>query len=299
MLRRRSFLALTAASGLALATPTKGFTRAVSNISSQPKTGYAPVNRLRMYYEISGSGEPLVLIHGAFGSIEEVASLREGLAASHQTIVLDLQGHGRTADISRPFSFEALADDVDALMDYLAIDRADVIGYSLGGNTALQLAIRHPEKVRKLVPISANYRSDGEYPEVLEGIAALTPELLAGSPIEESYHRNAPYPNDFPLLVEKLKTLFTTEFAFPEADLQSIAAPTLLALGDSDTVRPEHALELFRLLGGGVPGDLSGLPASQLAILPGTTHASIVAERTDLLLARIESFLATPMADAA
>jgi pimeloyl-ACP methyl ester carboxylesterase len=247
-----------------------------------------------MYYEVHGSGDPLILVHGAFGSIEEWGAIPEGLAAKRQVVALELQGHGHTADVARPFGYEQLADDVAALMDHLAIEQADVIGYSMGGITALQLAIRHPEKVRKMVPISANFRSDGEYPEVLAGIAALTPDLLAGTPMEESYRRTAPNPDDFPILVEKLKTFFTTEFAISETDMRSIAAPALVALGDSDTVRPEHALEMFRLLGGGVPGDLTGLPSSQLAILPGTTHASIVAERTDLLLARIEAFLASP-----
>jgi pimeloyl-ACP methyl ester carboxylesterase len=153
--------------------------------------------------------------------------------------------------------------------------------------------------VRKLVAISATYRSDGEYPEVLTGIRALTPALFAGTPIEAAYRRSAPNPDAFPLLVEKLKTFFTTEFAWPEDEVRAIAAPTLLVVGDADTVRPEHALALFRLLGGGVPGDLTGLPPSQLAILPGTTHASIVADRTGLLLARIEAFLAAPMPETA
>ena len=157
------------------------------------------------------------------------------------------------------------------------------------------MAIRHPELVRKLVLISAKYRYDGEYPEVLAGLQQMAPEDLAGSPFEDTYRRNAPHPEGFPVLVEKLKALFGTAYAWPEADVRSIAAPTLLILGDADTVRPEHAVELFRLLGGGVPGDFGPLPGSQLAILPGIRHGTIVFERTDQLLATIGAFLAAPM----
>ena len=191
-----------------------------------------------------------------------------------------------------------MADDVAALMDHLGIAQADVVGYSMGGTTGLQLAIRHPELVRKLVAVSPNYRSDGYYPELLAGLQMLTLETFAGTREEAAYLRHAPNPEDFPTLVEKQKVL-PQEFAFPEEDIAAIAAPTLVVLGDSDVVRPEHAVALFRLLGGGVPGDLVGLPGSQLAILPGTTHGSIVLAHASELLAVIEPFLAAPMPDAA
>jgi pimeloyl-ACP methyl ester carboxylesterase len=153
--------------------------------------------------------------------------------------------------------------------------------------------------VRKLVPISGKYRYDGEYPELLAALKMMTPNSIAGTPYEDAYLRHAPHPEDFPVLVEKLKALFAKEYAWPEEDIRAVAAPTLLMIGDSDTVRPEHAVALFRLLGGGVPGDLVGLPSSQLAILPGTTHQSIVVERADEVVAKIEAFLAAPMPDAA
>jgi pimeloyl-ACP methyl ester carboxylesterase len=191
-----------------------------------------------------------------------------------------------------------MADDVAALMHHLGIAQADVVGYSMGGTTGLQLAIRHSELVRKLVPISANYRSDGYYPELLAGLQVMTPEIFTGTPNEAAYVRHAPHPENFPLLVEKQKVL-PQDFAFAEEDVAAIAAPTLLIYGDSDVVRPEHAVALFRLLGGGVPGGLVNLPNSQLAILPGMTHATIVLERTDELVAMIELFLAAPMPDAA
>ena len=301
-MQRRAFIASVAATGVFLAgpkqwagksgerAPRKG--NAMTEVT--PQTGYAPVNGLRMYYEIHGGGEPLVLLHGAYGTIDLWGPILTTLAGNRQVIAVELQGHGHTADIDRPFSYEQLADDVAALMEYLEIAQAEVVGYSMGGNAGLQLAIRHPNRVRKLVAISANYRSDGYYPEVLAGIQEITPEMLAETPLAEAYLRNAPNPEDFPRLVEKLKEFDGKAFAWPEKDLQSIAAPALLIVGDSDVVRPEHAVEMFRLLGGGVPGDLVGLPKSQLAILSGTTHVTVVVERTDLLLSMIEAFLAAP-----
>jgi pimeloyl-ACP methyl ester carboxylesterase len=300
MMRRRTFVALAAAAGTSLVAPARGLaqaeaTAATPRTETTPRTGYAPVNGLRMYYEIHGRGEPLVLLHGVFGAIDLWGPILTTLAEDHRVVAVEFQGHGHTADIDRPFSYEQWADDVAAVMEHLAIGQADVVGYSAGGNTALQVAIRHPERVRKLVGISTKYRSDGEYPEVLAGLQQMTPEVLAGSPFEDAYLRNAPHPEDFPVLVEKLKALFATEYAWPDADIRAIAAPTLLIVGDSDTIRPEHAVELFRLRGGGVPGDFGPLPSSRLAILPATTHGTIVVDRTDQLLAMIEAFLAAPM----
>jgi pimeloyl-ACP methyl ester carboxylesterase len=183
-------------------------------------------------------------------------------------------------------------------MEHLGIEHADVVGYSMGGTTGLQLAIRHPELVRKLVTVSPNYRSDGYYPELLAGLTMLTPDIFVGTPEEAAYLRHAPHPEDFPVLVQKQKVL-PQEFAFPEEDVAAITAPTLVVMGDSDVIRPEHAVALFRLLGGGVPGGLVSLPSSQLAILPGMTHGTIVLERTGELVAMIEAFLAAPMPDAA
>jgi pimeloyl-ACP methyl ester carboxylesterase len=303
-MHRRSFVAIAAAAGTSLVIPAWAFaqtesTPATPMTETTPQTGYAPVNGLQMYYEIHGSGEPLVLLHGAFGAIDLWGPILTTLAETHQVIAVELQGHGHTADIlDRPLSYEQMADDVAALMEHLGIAQADVVGYSMGGTTGLQLAIRHPELVRKLVAISPNYRSDGYYPELLAGLQMLTPEVFAGTREEAAYLRHAPRPEDFPVLVEKQKVL-PQEFAFPDEDVAAITAPALVVLGDSDVIRPEHAVALFRLLGGGVPGGLVSLPSSQLAILPGTTHATIVLEPTDQLLAVIEPFLAAPMPGAA
>jgi pimeloyl-ACP methyl ester carboxylesterase len=259
---------------------------------------YAPANDLRMYYEVHGEGPPLVLLHGAYLTAEIMEPLAAALAERRQVIVPELQAHGRTADVDRPLSYEQMADDTAALMGQLAIERADVVGYSMGGAAALQLAIRHPARLRRLVVISAGFRYDAMPAEALAMFRSITPQMFAGSPRETEYRRLAPNPEDFPTLVEKLKTLHTTDFAWPDEDIRGITAPTLIVLGDSDGVRLEHAVELFKLRGGGVMGDLSGLPESQLAVLPGTTHllppGSGMLDRADWLRAVILPFLDPP-----
>jgi pimeloyl-ACP methyl ester carboxylesterase len=267
-------------------------------MNGDSKGNYAEVNCLRMYYEIHGTGQSLVLLHGAYMTIDAMGEVVPELAKSRRVIAVELQGHGRTADIDRPLSYEQMADDTAALLRHLEVEDADIFGYSMGGGVALQVAIRHPEVVRKLVVASASYTSDGMHPELLEMIPAIMPEAFAGSPIEEAYLRTAPNPHDFPTLVAKLKQLDMEPFAWPPEDIRGIAAPSLLIIGDSDAIRLEHAVELFRLLGGGVMGDLAGLPKSQLAVLPGTTHfippGSAVLDRADWLLPMIGEFLDAP-----
>src|SRR5918995_1847402 len=269
-------------------------------MSDDSRGNYAEVNGLNMYYEIHGMGQPLVLLHGAYMTIEAMGEVVPALAETRQVIAMELQGHGRTADVrDRPITYEQMADDVAALLWHLGIEKADVFGYSMGGGVALQIAVRHPEVVRKLVVASASYTSEGMHPELLEMIPTLTPEAFAGSPIEEAYLRTAPNPDDFPTLVAKMKRLDMEPFAWPPEDIRGIAAPTLLLVGDSDAIRLEHAVELFQLLGGGVMGDLADLPKSQLAVLPGTTHfvppGSAVLDRADWLLSIIPPFLDAPM----
>jgi pimeloyl-ACP methyl ester carboxylesterase len=267
--------------------------------AADPRTGYAPVGSLEMYYEIRGEGEPVLLLHGAYMTIEMLGGLLHGLAATRRVIAVEHQGHGRTADVDRPLTYEGLADDAAGLLRHLGIQRADIVGYSMGAGAGLQMAIRHPGLVRKLVAASASYRSDGMHAALLEMIPSITPEMFAGSPIEEAYRRLAPNPGDFPALVAKLTALDATAFAWPADDVRGIAAPTLIVVGDSDAVRLEHAVELFGLLGGGVMGDLEGLPRSQLAVLPGTTHfipeGHGVLDRAEWLVAFIQAFLDAPM----
>lgn len=262
------------------------------------ETGYAQVGDLRMYYELHGEGEPLLFLHGAYMTIDSSGPIVSRLAETRQVVAVELQGHGRTADVDRPITYEGMADDAAAAIRQLGHEQLDVVGFSMGGGVALQLAIRHPGITRRLVVISAGYRYDAMPAEAIEMFPSITPEMFAGSPLEEEYLRIAPKPDEFPSLVWKLKELDTTPFAWPEEDVRGIAAPTLIIVGDSDVVRLEHAVELFRLRGGGVMGDLSGLPESQLGVLPGTSHfippGFGVMDRADWLLAMIRPFLDPP-----
>jgi pimeloyl-ACP methyl ester carboxylesterase len=261
-------------------------------------TGYAPAGDLDLYYEVHGTGRPTLLLHGAFMTIDLMGPLLPGLAETRQVIAVEQQGHGHTADADRPLTYEQMADDTAAVIDHLGLGQTDVVGFSMGGGVALQLALRHPALVRRLVLASTSYRSDGMPAAALEMFPAVTPELFAGSPIEEAYLRTAPNPDDFPRLVEKMKQLDTTPYAWPAEDIQAIAAPTLIVLGDSDGIRLQHAVEMFELRGGGVMGDLAGMPSSQLAVLPGTSHfvppGSGLLDRADWLLAMIPPFLDAP-----
>jgi pimeloyl-ACP methyl ester carboxylesterase len=264
-------------------------------IDTTPTTGYAPVNGLQMYYEVHGAGEPLILLHGAYMSIDSAfGRLIPALAAGRQVIAVELQAHGRTADIDRPLRYELMADDVAALIRHLRLGPADLFGYSMGGGVALQVAIRHGELVRRLVVASAIYNSEGFYPEAHAMIETITPEMFAGSPTEAEYLRLAPNAADWPKLVAKLKELDMQPQDWPADDIRAIAAPTFLIIGDADVVRPEHAVEMLRLLGGGVIGDFVGLPRARLAVLPGTTHITVM-DQTDLLLAIVPPFLDVPI----
>jgi pimeloyl-ACP methyl ester carboxylesterase len=264
------------------------------------ETGYAPVNGLDMYYEIHGAGGvPLVVIHGAFGNTGMFTELVPRLAETRQVIVMDQQAHGRTADIDRPLNVAQMADDTAALIAHLGLEQVDIFGYSMGGGIAFQLAVRHPELVRKLVIASVYTSPAGVYPEVIAGIETISPEVFAGSPMETFYKEIAPNPDDWPTLIEKIKGLggaggVEDAYSVPPEAIAAIEAPVLYIIGDSDIVRPEHAVEVFRLLGGGVSGDNVGLPTSQLAILPGTSHVGVMFQ-TDALLGMIVPFLDAPL----
>lgn len=255
------------------------------------KGSYTQVNGLNMYYEIHGEGQPLVLLHGALSATgTSFGKLLPDLAKERQVIAVEMQGHGHTADIDRPLRYEQLADDIAALLTQLGLEQADLFGWSLGADVALQAAIRHPEVVRKLVLASVTYNRDGLYPELLAGIENAKPEHLAGTPFYEEYASIAPHPQDFPRLFAKQQQLDSEIQDWPVEDIRAIKAPALLIIGDADIVRPEHTVELFRLLGGGVAGDLAGLPRSQLAVLPGTTHVTLV-DRAGWLVSMITQFL--------
>lgn len=259
------------------------------------RSGYASVNGLRMYYEIRGTGSPLVLLHGSLTTIKtSFGRILPSLAKTRQVIAVEQQAHGRTADIDRPLSYEQMAEDTTELLRQLGIEKADFFGYSMGAAIALQIAVKYPGLVSKLVAVSVSYNNDGLYPEVLAGEEKMKPEDLDGTEWQKTYARIAPNPENWHILIEKEKQL-TKEFeGWTPEDIKSIKAPSLIIIGDSDIIRPEHAVEIFRLLGGGVAGDLTGLPRSRLAVLPGTTHVTMV-ERSDWLLSMAEEFLDSPV----
>ena len=260
------------------------------------KDGYVSVNGLEMYYEIHGSGQPLVLLHGAFSAVgTSFGSLLPELAKTRQVIGFELQAHGHTADIDRPLSMDSMADDVAAAIKELGFESADVFGYSMGGGVALRVAIRHPEVVRKLIVAAVTYTFSGIQPGLMEGLGNMTPEMMHGSPWHEEYMRIAPHPEDFAKLFAKKTEMDRQTQDIPVESMRAIKSPTLLIIGDSDLVRPEHAVEMFRLLGGGVFGDTpAGLPDSQLAVIPGASHVGVIS-RTELLIPMITSFLNAPM----
>jgi pimeloyl-ACP methyl ester carboxylesterase len=257
--------------------------------------GYAPVNGLKMYYEIYGKGEPLVLLHGAYSAIpSSFERLIPELSKTRQVIAVELQGHGRTVDIDRPITYEQMADDVAAFLGFLKKSKVDFFGYSMGSGVALQVALRHPELVRKLVLAAPSFKSDGMYKELWDMIPSLTPEMFDNTPIKKEYDSLAPK-KEFPRLMAKLKKLDETTFDWGAEKVKALKTPMLIIIGDGDVVRPEHAVEMFRLAGGGVPADLKGLPNSQLAILPGTTHVTLIFQ-SQLLLAIVPPFLNAPVA---
>lgn len=264
-----------------------------SDLSAQqrPTTGYAPVNGLRMYYEVHGRGEPVVLLHGAFMNItSNWTGWISELAKTHTVIAVEMQGHGRTADIARAFSNANHSDDVAALLTHLKIARADIIGYSMGGGVAMQLAIRHPAQVRKVVVISSTLRRDGMVPEGRDGILKLTADVFKGSPIETEYKRLSPTPNQFAQFITRMVESFSKDRGIRTEQLKATTAPMFFMHGDADGILLEHVAEMFRAKGGGTHGDMGPRAASRLAILPNTTHVSLM-DRMSTIVPMVNDFL--------
>jgi pimeloyl-ACP methyl ester carboxylesterase len=268
-------------------------TLAITNVSAQqaPTTGYAPVNGLKMYYEVHGSGEPVVLLHGAFMSIPgNWDGWIDELSKTRKVIAIEMQGHGRTADIPREPTSANFADDVAALLTYLHIPRADLIGYSMGGRVALEVAVRHPDRVRRVVVMSSTFRRDGMTQEGLDALTHLTPEALKGSPLETEYKRLSPTPDQFPTLVTRLIAVASKEKDLTADQIKSTTAPMFFIFGDADGIRLEHVAEMFQLKGGGTHGDLGPRSASRLAILPNTTHVTLM-QRMSIIVPMVNDFL--------
>ncbi|TDC84474.1 alpha/beta hydrolase [Micromonospora sp. KC606] len=244
--------------------------------------GYADVNGLRLWYEVHGTGRPLVLLHGGYGAAEMFAPVLPAFTARRRVIAVDLQGHGRTGDIDRPLRYESMADDVAALICHLNLAEADVLGYSLGGGVALRTAVQHPGLIHRLVLVSTPCRRRGWYPEVLAAMAAQDErvgEQMRGTPAHERYARVAPRPEDWPRLWAKTGDLLRREYDW-SAEVAALTVPTLLVYADADSMPVTHMAEFFGLLGGGhrdAGGDGTDRPASRLAVLPGLTHYDVVA----------------------
>ncbi|MFR9775360.1 alpha/beta fold hydrolase [Micromonospora sp. MS34] len=243
---------------------------------------YADVNGISLYYETHGAGRPLILLHGGLCAGEMFAPILPALADHHQVILVDLQGHGRTADVDRPLDVTLMADDIAALIDHLGLRKPDVVGYSLGGGVALQTAIRHPHLVGRLVAASANIRRDAIYPEMLQQqaqVGAAAVEFLKETPMYELYQRVAPRPEDFPRLLDKIGAAMAKDFDYTE-EVRGLQVPTLIVAADADMAPPSHYVEVFKLLDGGLRdggwmGESRPKGGHALAILPGLTHYDI------------------------
>jgi pimeloyl-ACP methyl ester carboxylesterase len=248
------------------------------------------VNGMQMYYEVSGAGDPLIVLHGAYMNIPGMGAIIPILAKTHKVYALELQGHGRTTDIDRPITYPNLADDVAAFMDAVGLKKADVFGYSMGAVAGLQLAIRHPDKVNRLVMASGGYDANGWQPEFKAFIPQMTVEMFVAMPFAQEYRKLAPNPDGFPALVAKLIAIEKEPMAW-EREVKALKTPVLIIAGDADVATLEHYVAMFRLLGGGTMGDMGKpLPASRLAIMPATAHTAVITQ-PDLLYAFIEPFL--------
>jgi len=262
---------------------------------------YANVNGINLYYETHGMGKPLVLLHGGLGSGEMFGPALPKLAAEHQVIAVDLQGHGRTADIDRPITVQAMADDIGALITHLGLDRPDVVGYSLGGGVAFFTAVKHPDLVGKLVVVSVNFRRSAIYADMLvqQGqVGASAIEFMKDTPMYELYQRVAPRPEDFGRLLDKLGQSMANDFDF-SAEVRGLKVPTMIASADADMFPPSHSVEMFELLGGGQRDGgwmAEGRPEGghALAIIPGATHYNVF--QSPVLTAAVLTFLDAPKA---
>ena len=258
------------------------------------ETGYADINGLRLYYEVRGNGDvPLVLLHGGLHNTALDAPVAEQLARRRQVIAVDLQGHGRTGDVDRPLRYEQMADDVAGLLAGLGVAQVDLLGYSLGGGVALQTAIRHPARVRKLVLVSTALASNGWYPEVQQAFqhfGGALAEMMRPSPVYQTYAAVAPRPDQFPQLLDKVGELQRRGYDW-SPDAARLAMPAML-VSDADSFPPAHVVRFFELLGGGqrdAGWDGSAAPRARLASLPGHTHYTVF--ESPALLAAVEPFL--------
>ena len=263
-------------------------------------SGYADVNGIKLYHEIYGQGEPLVLLHGGLMTIGEMSTPLEHFAKTHKVIAVELQGHGRTPDTDRPLSFETMGDDIAALLDQLDISTTDIVGLSLGAAVCLRTAIQHPEKVRRLVVISSPYAKSGWYPEAQEGmgqVSAAMAENMMRTPTGK-LSKQWPEPKRFPQFLDKMGRMMDASYDW-SADVKKLPVPVMLVFADNDSVSQKHIAEFFALLGGGVkePGwQNTQLSKARLAIVPGYSHYNFVSATE--LAPIIDKYLADPLTNA-
>ncbi|WP_188930489.1 alpha/beta fold hydrolase [Dyadobacter endophyticus] len=255
------------------------------------KSGYAPVNGLKLYYEIHGQGQPLLLLHGSFMTISlNWGQIIPELAKTRQVIAVEMQGHGHTADIDRPISYQAMAEDAAALLGYLKIDSTEVLGYSLGATIGLQMAAEHPKLVKKLIFISSAYKTEGWTKATRDQIAMLKPEFLVNTPLKTEYDKFAPDPKHWNAFISKMLVFENQHFDVGIEKIRKLKFPILMINGDNDGVEFEHSAELYRAFGGGVMADIVAPPRSQYAILPGKSHVTLMMD-TPALTSIILPFL--------
>lgn len=244
------------------------------------KTGHVMIDRVNYYYEIRGQGDPLLLLHGGLGSIDMFAPIMPALAADRQVIAVDLQGHGRTTLGERPIDLKVIGNDLATLLKQIGYDHVDVLGYSFGGGAGFRLAVQHPEMVRRLALVSAGFAQDGFFPEMLPmqaQVGAGMAEAMKETPMYKGYVAVAPNPGDFPKLLDRMGELMRTPYDWSE-DVKGLKMPVMLVFGDSDMYRPEHVVEFYKLLGGGLRDAgwmRENMSQNRLAIIPNRTHYDI------------------------
>ncbi|WPO89172.1 alpha/beta fold hydrolase [Chryseobacterium sp. HR92] len=255
------------------------------------ESGYAPVNGIKVYYEVYGKGKPIVLLHGAFMTIDmNWGELIPELSKNRKVIAVELQGHGHTPFSERKLSHTDLANDVTKVMDYLKIDKADIAGYSFGGAIAYQLAIQSPQRLNKLVIISSTYKNSGWLPEVNSAFKGMKPELFMNSPMHTAYDAVAPDKTKWTKFLEQMIATAGQPFDLGDDNISKISAPVLIIAGDNDGLDKTELAKTYKLLGGGVSADMGPMPKSQLAIVPGQSHVSLMMQ-TATILNYLNSFL--------
>lgn len=254
-------------------------------------SGYAPVNGIKVYYEVYGEGMPIVLLHGSYYTIDmNWGQLIPELSKTRKVIAIEMQGHGHTPFSDRKLSRTTLASDVEGVMDYLKVDSADIVGYSFGGSVAYQFAIQSPKRLRKLVIISAAYKSSGWLPEVTKAFKNMKPEHFDNSPLKAAYDAVAPDKTKWTKFLEQMIASAATPYDLGDSNIAKIAAPVLLISGDNDGVDKIELIKTYQLLGGAVTADFGVTPKSHLAIVPGQGHVSLMMQ-TQTILGYLNSFL--------